>query len=393
MNTLASIIQRRDKEAQELADLPRVDFDNDDDDILTGKITETMRNNNSFEQLAGFSEGVIASITEIVTPLAMQARTRGPLPKSSVSDMILCYLLTFRTDLDVPKLAKIFNLSEERFSKNVERIRPLLNAAMKNRWVNLLPRPDSDLHRRFNYAGLLVDATTIQCFRPEGRFEEAKHYYDGKNHIYGLKVEVAVTTCAPHYFVRSSPHVPASVHDYTVNKKEYLNYVDYLRKRPGESDRIHDPNPNEPNWATVNDKAYIGPATDTPGVRRITPTKNPLTLAQRQANQQVNEDRTPIEQFFGRLCKKFPVYRNTYRYDHKNFDVDFQIACFLVNEDILLTALAKNDIDVYNGVLSKRQKDYDDEKEKESAARQRYQATKRQRVDSFGQYVPGNKKD
>ena len=42
------------------AALPRVDFYNDEDDILTGKITETMRNNNSFEQSAGFSEDVVA---------------------------------------------------------------------------------------------------------------------------------------------------------------------------------------------------------------------------------------------------------------------------------------------------------------------------------------------
>jgi DDE superfamily endonuclease len=393
LTTLGSVLRGQEEDLAALRALPQQPTLDDEQDILTGKITTSFRANNQFLEFTGFSEGAITNIVELATPLTMQARTRGPLPKSSVSDMIICYLLQYRVDLTAAQRAKIVNLPEGRYSSNVDRIRPILRAALKERWSLLIPRPASDVNRHYAYAGLLVDATTIECFRPEGRFEEAKHYYDGKNHIYGLKTEVAVTAASPHFYLSSSPHRPASVHDYTIHKSWYQHYLDYLRKLPEERNVIVDPQPNEDFWALVLDRAYIGPHTDTPHLRRITPVKNPLTVAQRTTNSNVDEDRVPIEQFFGRLGSKFVVYRKIYKFDHRHFDADFEIACLLTNEDVLLTALSENDLKVYRGLQTRRQQEYDDAMARDKAARLRHQENKRRRLNSLGQYVPGNRKD
>lgn len=393
MNTLSGILRAQAQDLQAIQALPALPPDDFDDEVLNGKITESFRNNNSFEEFCGFSEGVITSIAELVTPLTFLARTRGPLPKSSVSDMIICYLLQYRVDATAAQLAKIVNISEGRFSKNVDRIRPNLLSALQQRWATMLPRPDTDLTRDHNYAALLIDSITTECFRPEGRFEEAKHYFDGKNHIYGVKSEVAVTAARPHYYVLSSRHEPGSVHDYTIHKRNYRNYLDYLRKTDEERNRIQDPSPDEEYWAAILDKAYIGPRTDTPEIRRITPMKKPVTAAQRASNLTINKERVPIEQFFGRLGGKFVVYRRVYKFDHRHFDSDFAIACYLTNEDILLTALAEEDLKSYNGVLTKRQQDFDEEKGKEKASRLRYKANRATRLEKIGSAVPGSRKD
>ena len=219
----------------------------------------------------------------------------------------------------------------------------------------MLPRPDSDLTRDHNHAALLIDAITIECFRPEGRFEEGKHYFDGKNHIYGVKSEVAVTAARPHFYVHSTPHEPGSVHDYTIHKKNYRSYLDYLRKTPEERARIQDPDPNKDYWAAILDKAYIGPRSNTPKLRRITPMKKPVTAAQKASNMIINKERVPVEQFLGRLGAKFVVYRRVYKFDHRHFDSDFAIACYLVNEEVFLTALAEADSKAYNSIQTKRQ--------------------------------------
>jgi hypothetical protein len=393
MNTLGGILRAQAQDLQAIQALPALPPDDFDDEILTGKITDTFRNNNSFEEFCGYSEGVITSIAELVTPLTFLARTRGPLPKSSVSDMIICYLLQYRVDATAAQLAKIVNISEGRFSKNVDRVRPHLLAALKQRWATMFPRPDTDLTRDHNYAAHLIDVTTIECFRPEGRFEEAKHYFDAKNHIYGVKSEVAVTAVRTHYYVHSTPHEPGSVHDYTIHKRNYRSYLDYLHKTPDERTRIQDPDPNEDYWAAIMDKAYVGPRADTPEMRRITPMKKPVTAAQRASNLIINKERVPNEQFFGRLGAKFVVYRRVYKFDHRHFDSDFAIACYLTNEDILLTALAEADSKAYSGVHTKRQQDFDAERDREKASRLRYKANRAARLETIGSAVPGPKKD
>lgn len=321
-----------------------------------------------------------------MTPWAMNARTRGPHPKSSLSDALLCYLILLKTGLDLPVLAKVLKLSESRLEGNISRVRSIVNAALKQRWQELIVRPTANLNRPFPEAGLLIDNTTVQCFRPKGRYMEVKHYFDGKNHIYGLKKEVSITAVAPHFYVTSSPHYPGSVHDYTIHKMEYRRHFEYTLKQPSEvyalpADCRHE------HWATVLDKAYIGPEGDTPDERRITPTKNPHTAEQVAFNRTVSNVRVPVEQFFGRLYNKFGVLRKIYRYDHAHFDVDFENACLLTNEDILITALCAEDGTFYKQLLTVKLEAHNTIKEKRKREREAYHTRKKSRLDEISPFV------
>lgn len=79
---------------------------------------------------------------------------------------------------------------------------------------------------------MCVDTTSQEVYRPKGRFEEAKHYWDAKNHIYALKKQVAVMAHEPHYALFLSPGVVGSQHDYTTFKVNFYfttnQQVEYL---------------------------------------------------------------------------------------------------------------------------------------------------------------------
>src|SRR5690606_5748014 len=125
---------------------------------------------------------------------------------------------------------KALGIGKTQFIGNIDRVRSVLNAALKRKWPVLAPRPLDDSERPLPAIGLLIDCTTVECYRPKARFGEAKHYFDGHNKIYGLKTEVAVTSARPHVCVAVSPHYPGSTNDYTIHKENHQLYSSYLRK-------------------------------------------------------------------------------------------------------------------------------------------------------------------
>ena len=148
------------------------------------------------------------------------------------------------------------------------------------------PNPINDTY--FPYIGLLVDSTSIQVQKPKARFEEAKIYWDGKNHMYTLKKEVAVMVSNPHYCLFLQKGVVGSKHDYEYLKTTFHSYIRYLQKTSEEFILLLTDQANK-NWGTLFDKCYIGPESDTPGLRRIAPKKNPSTYLDHSGKAEKNK--------------------------------------------------------------------------------------------------------
>ncbi len=333
MKSLQELVKKSEAGLAELKEVVVVNMDSDaEDDLLDGKITARFVKDKSFSELTGYSGDQIANFVELMLPFAAQSRKRGPPPRSSLSDAVICYLLSMKTDVDAPALAKTLAIGDSQFIGNIDRIRSLLFHGLRSKWATLIPRPTDDDERPFPTVGLLIDVHTTECFRPKARFEESKIYYDGKNHIYGLKTEVAITAARPHFCVTTTPHEPGSVHDYSVHKKNYERYLDYLQKT-AEERAATGGNGENAYWEVLVDKGYIGPASDTPHVKRITPVKKPNSTQAVKRNKDIGAGRVHIECFFGRLVKKF-VLRKVYRFNHDKFDMDFANCCLLVNEDM-----------------------------------------------------------
>ena len=91
-------------------------------------------------------------------------------------------------------------------------------------------RPQPLNSTSYPHIALCVDTTSQEVYRPKGRFEEVKSYWDEKNHIYALKKQVAVLAHEPHYAMFVSPGVIGSQHDYTTFKvlNKYKILTQYL---------------------------------------------------------------------------------------------------------------------------------------------------------------------
>lgn len=210
-------------------------------------------------------------------------------------------------------------------------------------------------------------------------FDDGRRFFDSKNHFYGLKKEVAVSAAAPHYALFASKAYPGAVHDYVIHKKEYEKYVGYLLKSPIEKvDARLAGDIDNNSWSMIMDKGYIGPATDTPGLRRIMPAKGPnISAEQRRDNEEISRVRVHVECFFGRLKKMWAIATKRYKYDHSHFDDDIDLCILLTNESIEKTHLLPEESRYYWYVMNKTRIAFEQEQEKiatqkkESAARKR----------------------
>ena len=130
-------------------------------------------------------------------------------------------------------------------------------------------------------------------------------YWDGKNRMWAVKKEVAVMAKTPHYAMFSQPYSISSKHDYQRLKQTFEEYLPYLLKTPEE--RVALPNDQPRQWAMLFYSAYIGPDSDTPGLRRLFIPKNPRTMIELADREVRTKLRVPVEQFFGRLTKLWGI--------------------------------------------------------------------------------------
>lgn len=340
---------------------------------------EQMRREQKFQSYTNFSEDVVLDLLRDVEQHVPRFRKRGPRPKISTTDAFLMALVFYSTAQDFSKIADIFKVKEAAARKAIDRTRGVLFETLTDRWTKNRIRPTPLSTTNFPYIALLCDTTSIEVFRPTARFEEAKRYWDSKNHIYAIKKEVAVLANSPHYALFLHKGEVASRHDYSIFKDNYAFYLDYLSKTTEERARIPTDR-GAPNWAMLLDRGYIGPDTDTPTLRKLTPKKVPRSTAERAANKELDSIRAPVEMFFGRLNRLWAVVRNTYRWDHATFDVDFDICCLLTNEHIKANALEEIDGQFYLQRVVERQQIQEAARKKRQQQQQEYQERKRRRV-------------
>jgi hypothetical protein len=226
---------------------------------------------------------------------------------------------------------------------------------------------------------LLVDTTSIPVYRPKGRFDEVKSYWDAKHKIYALKKEVAVLASSPHYAMFASKGQLGSVHDYTIHKETNLEYAEYLLKTTEEHRKIPNDKDN-PRWAVLGDKAYQGPNSDTPQIRRLFIKKGVRTINKKAQNKMLAKQRVPVEQFFGRLTQLWRITRNTYRYEHTNFDIDIDNCILLTNEHIKVNQLEEIDFTFYRKLIQEHKREYEVKQEKRQAQVAKYRINKRRRL-------------
>jgi len=388
-NGLDALSQKMNKHLQDSVEASQeVDVDNsreepsDEEHLVEGPIFKWLDEgieDARWNSLIGFTKEVYLSLWRSLAPLI--GRPKGKKPSISYPEALLCYLMWQRTGLSFENLSATLSYSSSTFRDAIERIRPLLAKCLGIRWNpnNFRPQPLVGVPITYENVALCIDSTSLMVHRPKTSFNEAKVYFDGKNHIYALKVEVGVLAHSPHYGIFMSKGFVGSQHDYEIHKTGYQRYVTWLAKTAEEATKLVDGNVG--SWKVVGDKAYTGPANDTPGVVRVVPKKNPSTLVEKNTNKAISKVRIPVEHFFGRQVQHFKLWEKAYPLDHKHFDMDYQISCHLTNETIRVRSLEVLDLKCYLAEIDRRIAAADARHEKKQQNYAIWGANKKRRIE------------
>lgn len=386
VNRLLEIASQVEEEVQQIDNLPApddVEGEDEDTSSLHGRLWDQVGNDNQWILLTNFDQATLEDIRRDMEPFIEANRRRGPPPKINYTDGLIILLMHYKCGEDIETLAARSGYQRGAVESCINRMRPILYDTLYSRWWEARRRPVPLSHTNFPYVALLADSMTWPCFRPRGRFEDAKTYWDAKNGIYGIKKEIAVMAAPPHYALFASDGFPGSVHDYTIHKRVFTDYTSYLEKTTDEHTALRT-DQAESSWAVILDKAYIGSPTDTPGERRITPKKpaptRPLSAADRERNTEINRLRVKVECFFGRMQKLWKMARDFYRSDHAHFDADSNIMIMLTNEHIRMNALEPEEREFHKKIKQSLKQHSQTMLAKRRASTQRYLRAKRARL-------------
>lgn len=224
--------------------------------------------------------------------LANEKSKKGPKPAITNLDAIVLTLYIFKTAQDYSNVSYTFfkKISgDSSIHVAVNRVVPILLKCLSAKWWQMRIRPKKLEGTVCPDAALLIDSTSFQIKRPSGQFANSMCFFDGKNHKYALKKEVAVMARHPHYALFASPSYTGSCHDERIHQEMYKCYETYLRKSAFEADD-HSP----AYWEVVADMGYIG---ETVGshFRKITPAKGRVDKEAEKLNGEISKVRVHVE--------------------------------------------------------------------------------------------------
>jgi hypothetical protein len=175
--------------AKEVAELQRFEpgaFQLQTEDDPSGSLWQRLKGDRRFKLWTGFEEHEVLTLFRSMQPSILRFRRRGPQPKIPWEDALLLILTFYHLGLKFEVASAAFGISATAMKEAIARMRPILHSTLTERWLEQKKRPVPLLTTNYPYIGLLVDTMSVEVFRPKGRFEEVKAYWDAKHSMYAL---------------------------------------------------------------------------------------------------------------------------------------------------------------------------------------------------------------
>ncbi|ETV66229.1 hypothetical protein H257_17271 [Aphanomyces astaci] len=278
----------------------------------------------SFLESSFVDNGEIARLNEervddvanpiLETTLDQRVSGRGRRCSTSPKDSLFMALTVMKHFSTWDKHAADFGFKAPTFEKLIMRVVMTIEPLFSEQLI-VCPTMTSltAASRRFSnfpYALYTVDVKFQPSLRPTGRFAEQKHYFSGKHHMYGYKIEAAVSPDGR--CVAMSDAHPGSVHDLTILHTRRELHTTNLTKSACEAAM---PDHGElsaeytATWACLVDMGYIGVDHTLRGIHpKRSPQNVALDVADVERNRRVSSDRVVVESFFGRVCSLWKIY-------------------------------------------------------------------------------------
>ena len=375
-SSFSRIMQKQQEEITKLLQTPLTHVSRETD-LKEDFLFQGFKANNSFLTFTGFTEMEILDIYRDMQRLQPKFTKRGTRPSVSTLDSLVLYMALFKSGVDYKKLSHDFQIKTSTMQAAIERIRPLLWETLECRWLRNRLRPEPLVNTNFPFIALATDVVSVRIPHPKLPFSDARVFFDGKNKKYALKKECAVRTCAPYYCLFVQKARVGSDHDYAILKDTFPSYLPYLQKLTHERALLSTDFENR-SWGMVCDSGYIGPASDTPNLRRLVIPKPSSNIGEITQSTELAKIRVVVEQFFGRFYMLWNMFRK-YRYSQSTFDTDFNICALLTNEHIKRMDTTEIDKRFYDSLLEADVRAFEEKERKRKASYEKSKNNKRKR--------------
>jgi len=233
----------------------------------------------------------------------------------------------------------------------------------------------------FPEAIAITDTKFQMCYRPKGRFHEARIYFSPKHGAYGIKTEI--THARNGRAMMYSNHVHGSKHDYSVFISRVDIHKKYLTKVHTDRTLTDDGALQKQfplMWAMLCDKGYTGAENH---IRAIIPVHSPNANEEQTQNRKIGKARVLCENYYGRMVSLWGIIARKWRWDHKVYDQVMGICLALTNAHIDISPLRAEEYKIYRSLLVEYAELYDQQKQKEQESKQKSRERQQQRLQAL----------
>jgi hypothetical protein len=290
--------------------------------------------------LCGFTPAEFLELYAEVEDRLEENVGRGKRSKITKHDRLLMLLVFLKHYETNARLAQTFGISKGHVQKCItgtaETVLPTL-------WRCYIETLDIDEPERYDeFAGVvaMMDVTVQPIWTPEGSYDEKKRYFSGKHKMYVLKSQCLHDRRGLVLSVVAA--IPGAVHDVTIAQRsiaEIRRVVRPMEPRDNDEDPVDvedDVDDQEDGRLLMVDSGYQGLQHLLPCV--LPYKKRPgreLTAPQKQHNRRMARRRVLVENYYGRLKRRYRIMTDKYRGERGAYEMFFKICVSLTNFHVI----------------------------------------------------------
>jgi hypothetical protein len=265
---------------------------------------------------------------------------RGKRSKITKHDRLLMLLVFLKHYESNTRLAQTFGLSKSHVQKCVSSTAETVLPTLWRCYIETLDIDDPERYDEFPGVVAMMDVTVQPIWVPEGAYDERKRYFSGKHKMYVMKSQCLHDRRGRVLSVVTG--IAGAVHDVSIAQRsiaEIRRVVRPMEPRDNDEDPVDveaDVDDQEDGRLLMVDSGYQGLQHLLPCVLPYKKRPNrALTAPQKQHNRRMARRRVLVENYYGRLKRRYRIMTDKYRGERDGYEMYFKLCVALTNFHVI----------------------------------------------------------